>query len=65
MELTYIESQANWTKINDYNIKTNWCKKVKKVKQYRELTRDLLQPLEEYIVFIILKEKLDLGLLYE
>ena len=52
----------NWTKINDYNIKINWYKKVK---EYRELTRDLLQQLEEYMVFIHLKEKLDLGLLYE
>ena len=46
MEITYSEAQTKWTKINDYNMKTNRCKKVKKVKQYRELTRDLLQPLE-------------------
>ena len=34
MELTYGVTQTNWTKINDYNIKTNRCKTVK---QYREL----------------------------
>ena len=33
--------------------------------EYRELTRDLLQPLEEYIVVIHIKGKLDVGLLYE
>ena len=34
----------------------------KKLKQHRELTRYVL---EEYIVFIYLKEKLDSGLPYE
>ena len=77
MELTYDVTQTNWTKINDYDINTNWCKKVKKVKaisrrvysvhtsqgeiRFRLTLRIILQLIQAYYTSNI---TIDSGLLY-